>query len=44
MIKKGWTSVYIKESTREKIRQESEATGMKMYALIEKKFTGVDCR
>ncbi len=40
MMKKGWTSVYIKESTREKIRQESEASGMKMYALIDQRFSG----
>ena len=40
MIKKGWTNIYVKESTREKIKQESEATGMKMYALVDEKFSG----
>lgn len=38
MIKNGWTSIYVKESTREKIKREADATGMKMYALIDQRF------
>ncbi|MDK2834254.1 MAG: hypothetical protein PWP63_1341 [Methanolobus sp.] len=38
MMKKGWTSVFVKESTRDRIKQEADATGMKMYALIDQRF------
>ncbi len=44
MAKPGWTNILVKESTRDKIRKESEATGMKIWALVDRRFPGIDDR
>lgn len=33
-----WTRILVKKSTRDRIQKESEKTGMKMYALIDRAF------
>ncbi|WP_292466466.1 hypothetical protein [Methanolobus sp.] len=38
MAAKGWTSILVKESTRDKIKREADVAGMKMYALIDQRF------
>jgi len=38
MAAKGWTNLLVKVETRDKIRKESNATGMKIWALVDQRF------
>lgn len=42
IIMDGWKHLLVKESTHDRIKQEAETKGMKMYALVDNAFPEKD--